>query len=102
MSKGFDELLDGIVKALHWDEIVANSTDTLEEEENSSNNTILDEIEDIDNENNDTLTLDIEILPVLSRRTPRMIDYSLLGIYFTCINSFLKIFLGCLQLRALS
>ena len=88
MSKGFDELLDGIVKALHWDEIVANSTDTLEEEENSNNNTFLDDIEDIDNENNDTLTLDIEILPVLSRRTPRMIDYSLLGIYLRALIHF--------------
>ena len=77
LSKGFDELLDGIVKALHWDEIVANSTDTLEEDENSNNNTtFLDDIEDTDNEN--TMTFDIEILPV--RRTTRMIDYSLLGI----------------------
>ena len=69
--------MDGIVKVLHWDEIVANSTDTLEENENSNNNTtFLDDIEDTDNEN--TMTFDIEILPV--RRTTRMIDYSLLGI----------------------
>ena len=48
LSKGFDELLDGIVKALHWDEIIANSTtDTLEEEEKSSNNeTFFHDIED--------------------------------------------------------
>ena len=48
LSKGFDELLDGIVKALHWDEIIANGTnDTLEEKEDSSNNdTFFDDIED--------------------------------------------------------
>ena len=48
LSNGFDELLDGIVKALHWDEIIVNSTtDTLEEKENSSNNkTFSDDIED--------------------------------------------------------
>ena len=84
--------MDGIVKALHWDEIVANSTNTLEEEENSNNNTtFLDDIEDINKENNDTLTFDIEILPV--RRTTRMIDYSLLGISieFTYVLPFLNI-----------
>ena len=44
MSKGFDELLDGIVKALHWDEIIANSTtDVLEEKENASNDDIEDQ-----------------------------------------------------------
>ena len=54
LSNGFDELLDGIVKALHWDEIVANSTDTLEEEENSNNNTFFDDTEDIDNKKIDS------------------------------------------------
>ena len=48
LSKGFDELLDGIVKALHWDEIIANSTpDTLKEKEKSSNNEpFFDDVED--------------------------------------------------------
>ena len=48
LTKGFDELLDGIVKALHWDEIIANGTnEALEEKEDSSNNdTFFDDIED--------------------------------------------------------
>mgnify|MGYP001222512491 FL=1 len=37
LSKGFDELLDGIVKALHWDEIIANST--------TDNENLFDDIE---------------------------------------------------------